>query len=512
MGLTDAEQLWQVKHRRLLYQFYRACLRDDQTSLAAVRQLAEKDPKLARAIERIEQALARRRHDPLEHHESGVTNAMHGIPELPLAPSEQPDSSQAESDSARPFTTPHDQLPDVSDTAPEVSDVPAALDINSYEYRLSRQIFAERTGADYSAMVDRKLSASFDRLELGKGDYATQAKALDLADTILKERMAPAQRLRVLHFCATLACNQGDFERALGYVEDSLAIAMRTGTPSVQIYLLDMRGGIHRNMSHLRQAIEDFRTALELYHNLPDETHHSLPALPTVEVAILVKLANLEFFLALYPAAERHAAEATTKLASLPNASVFAASLEWLRALLYRWRGQPELALRPALQALELLQPGGDTSALGRLQSVIASITLDMAEHVPEGTVRLAFARMASSHCDSALQLASECDDKEALALAQIEDVRYSRLCGTNRARVSLLEAVRKWGEDWGDPALLAQAFTALAQEMSNRKEPERALNLYRKALTLTQKSDLPALGVWAQRAILRASEMRGIP
>lgn len=517
MNLRDVEHDRRHQHQRLLYQYFRARVRGDQASLDALRRSAETDPALARAIQNIELSLARE------------WSAQQGIFSAP------PDQPEAEiGDGVSPALIDQSQPPDASSSAPPetsgMGEVPSAdqgrePEVDADAPRPSDQdapgrphIIAERTAADYSSAVERRLSASLGQWgqRMQREGGAARSKALDLADLILKEPMAPSQRLRALHLCATLAREAQDYPRALEYMDDAVEISLRTGPPEVQMSLFHLRGRIHRGLNHVRHAIEDYRTCLAICRQLPDETRHPSSTIHVIEVVALVELAAMEFILALYPTSERHSAEAATKLSALQhaslNASLMAATLEWLRALLHRWRGQPELALRPAAHALELLETIESTSAASRLHGVTAEITMDMAERLPVGTDRWAITKLASSHIDSALDLARASDDKEALALAQIAFARCSRSMGSDSDRRTTLEAVYQRGRAWNDEALQAQALTALAQEWSARGEAEQALTCYRKTLDLTDGSDVAALGVWAHRALLQASEMRRIP
>ncbi|HEY7834400.1 MAG TPA: hypothetical protein VIG30_12565 [Ktedonobacterales bacterium] len=402
MKPTDLEHSWRVKHSRLLYQYYRARQRDDQTVLAALYLWAESDLELVQAMQQIDQALV-----------------------------------------------------------------------------------------------------------------AKPNPAFDLAAAVRRERMPPAQYLRALYICATLAKEAQQNQRALEYVDEAIELAVRPDPSEILVGLLYLRAQIHRMLSAIRPAIEDYRTCLALYRDRPEYDQNQ----PTrVEVQILVELAGMEFFLALYPAAEQHAQEASARLGTVADAAHFAARLEWLRALLFRWRGQPEMAMRPAAQAINLLEPGHNASDLARLHVVAAGITLDLAERLPEGTDRLSFTRLGERHTKIAVELAygpevapqqsaQDLVDREALAMAQIESLRCSRLSGSADDHSGPLRNILERTQSWHDSALEAQARTALGQEWGARGETERALNQYRVVLSITDRQDMPALGVWARRALLRLSE-----
>jgi tetratricopeptide (TPR) repeat protein len=221
---------------------------------------------------------------------------------------------------------------------------------------------------------------------------------------------------------------------------------------------------------------------------------------------VTTNLAGLRFFLADYAVAEQLLAEARSLLPALNGKPQRrdVARIPWLEAHLYRWRGEPERALRPALAAAhEYDQSAGGSTV--RIQVVVADVALDLAATMPPGTDRDALLTLAEPHITRATVVATEVGDDIGGLLARLTALRLMRMRGENRDRVAPIEEIARRARRLQDDALLAQAFTALGNEWSERKEHESAQVCYRQTLSILDGSDVPALGVWAKRELLRA-------
>jgi hypothetical protein len=155
----------------------------------------------------------------------------------------------------------------------------------------------------------------------------------------------------------------------------------------------------------------------------------------------------------------------------------------------------------------------GTPAASGRIQSVVADIALDLAETFPPGAhgggARSAFVTLAGPYIERALGLTRESQDVGGEGMALLAHARYSRARRLNEDRLPAIEGVLRTARRLGDVALLAQAHTALGSELTARHESEAALVCYRQVLDALQGSDVPALGIWAHRAIVHADELR---
>jgi hypothetical protein len=81
-------------------------------------------------------------------------------------------------------------------------------------------------------------------------------------------------------------------------------------------------------------------------------------------------------------------------------------------------------------------------------------------------------------------------------------------MANTVRSPFVVIEAAFRAAHHLDDDALRAQGLTVLAEELDARGEHDAALNRYRDVLHVLDGSDVPAAGIWAQRALRLAEEM----
>jgi len=234
-----------------------------------------------------------------------------------------------------------------------------------------------------------------------------------------------------------------------------------------------------------------------------------------LEINVLVGLASSEFMLARYDRAEQHLLLARQLTSSSFHNSRTIASIAWMQSLLYRWRGQPEVALRYALPALDVYIHSAESpsalSAVGRLSCVATDIALDLAQTVPaenSPTARASYLTIASPYLKRALLTSQQSHDDTGVSLALLAQSRYDGLARRTSDRIQIIESVIQKAEQQHEIALLAQAYTALGQEYSLQGERELALNCYRRTLDTVAGTDTLAMGAFAWRNLLLAREM----
>jgi len=234
-----------------------------------------------------------------------------------------------------------------------------------------------------------------------------------------------------------------------------------------------------------------------------------------LELGELVMLVLSEFVLTRYTAALKHLQQARQLSASTPTSNRPASSIAWMEALLCRGRGEPELALHYAIAATDIRAQDAESSStlaeVGRLNSLVTEIALDLAETLPASTSstgRDAFLQLAHPYVKCAVQKAHQTSDNSGLCLALLAEARYDRVSGQNVNRVKRIEAVIQQGYQLDDIIILAGAYTELGREFAALGEAESALDCYRRALDAVG-TDMPALGAFARRALLLAREMQ---
>jgi hypothetical protein len=155
-----------------------------------------------------------------------------------------------------------------------------------------------------------------------------------------------------------------------------------------------------------------------------------------------------------------------------------------------------------------IAQQAGPPSVV-RAKLLVADIALDRAESRLSGERADAdnLLTLATPYVHSALALAEATQDQGGLGLAMLADARLSRLQGRESPRITTIEAVFSMAQQLGDIALLAQSQTALGDEFRYAGEKEASLMCYRATLDALGPSEIPALGVWAKRQLLFATE-----
>jgi hypothetical protein len=213
---------------------------------------------------------------------------------------------------------------------------------------------------------------------------------------------------------------------------------------------------------------------------------------------------RVRFFRGQYAQAEQLLDDARGLLPALhhPRVRLDAARIPWMEAHLFRWRGEPERALRPALAAAQVYAEEDAAASTVRIEVFSADVILDLVAALPMSTDREALLLMATPHVLNAMEVADRVGDAVGGVLARLTHLRLSRLRGENRARITAIEGLARHAKWLGDEVLLTLAFTTLGDEYRVRGELGTAANLYRQAIAVLDGSDLPATGVWAKRAL----------
>lgn len=349
--------------------------------------------------------------------------------------------------------------------------------------------------------------------------YSSITRRPDLAASFLRAGAcvsshagSPMSERQLLHVCYVLAlayAADGKCAQALRWLDTALELGVALNDPGALAELLYLHGVASSRLLRYQEAAADHWDCLALLHHRDADPS---PADLAFELDVLEQLAEFEFLLAHYDRSASLLESAARLVPAVPEQRAEAAGIEWVRAQLYRWRGEKELALRHAMAAADVYVEVGSPTTSGRIQTVVADIALDLAETFPAGAhiggARSAFVTLAGPYVERALSLAHESQDVEGEGMALLAHARYSRARGLNEDRLPAIEGVARTARRLADVALLAQAHTALGYELAARRESEAALACYRRALDTLEGSDVSALGVWAHRAIVRADHL----
>ncbi len=365
--------------------------------------------------------------------------------------------------------------------------------------------------AKYSPAVARALIRAYAVLRSGPQDVTHFQSARAYVNTCLHHPMTARQYLRVLYVLALAYAATEDDARAIAHLDDALDLAVHLSDTGALVELFYLRGALNGRRWRYRAAADDQGSSLSLVRDVVPAAHQHQPHDAAFTLDVLLELAASEFMVAHYEQSARHVDEARPLVGQVAGHQRQAATLEWLSALLLRWRGEPERALGPAMAAADVFAGLNAPAATSRIQSIVAEIALDIAESFPTGgdvQGRDAMLTLAGPYVRSAATLAREAGNASVEGIAVVACAQWERARRPETNVIPTIEAVLRAAEQCDDLPLRVQAVTALGQELEARGEHSSALKCYRQALDIVEKSEVPALGVWARRALLHASEM----
>lgn len=356
----------------------------------------------------------------------------------------------------------------------------------------------------YSRAVAGVLVQSYESISRGTGTTGGFLQAGRLVAPILKARMSRRQRLHLYFLISSVYGADNQYLVALDWTDRAIMLALRLRDSSAQMELLSQRATLNRALLRFRDAITDVGDCLALLDEHRDAAGVDDPAF---RLDLLSRLASFHFVLTLFDDAERVIAEARALTPLVPDGQFASANTEWIQAHIYRIKGMPELALRHALAVHEVFVREANKVTLDRLKFFIAETAMDWVDRLSLDADRKAFMMLARTHLQGAGRLAKETRDRPGQGLVRLAQIRYSRLSGATLDRITAIESVMKQARKLDDEALLAQALTALGDELAAQGNTEASLESYRNALAVLDGTQTPVLLIPAQRALRRAAQ-----
>jgi tetratricopeptide (TPR) repeat protein len=335
-------------------------------------------------------------------------------------------------------------------------------------------------------------------------------KACACVTQCLARPMSYRQRMRVFYVLAMSAVGERDLLAAAIFLDEALGLALRLDDLGACAELAYLHSSISSERQEFAVAADYGDISLEALHMIGDGANRPVDAAFELEVVVGLSIHN--FLRGQYQNSMSCVEEARRLIPLAPKRPLQAAAIEWMAALLDRWRGDLSGALHHAMAASEVYAGSGGLALNARIQSVVADIALDLARSfATDGPhhARDAFIELAGPYAKRAVQLAAKAQSASDQGLSLLTRARYRRTRGGNAEGIPTIEAVAHMANQLGDVPLLGQAHTALGDELAARGEAEAALNCYRTALDVLARSDASAMAVWPRRALLRASEMR---
>jgi tetratricopeptide (TPR) repeat protein len=321
----------------------------------------------------------------------------------------------------------------------------------------------------------------------------------------LDDLMSARQRMHAYFLLGSACLAVDESSLALEYFGEALEIStlgLQDAIASAQLAYLHATA--HMARMDYRGAADDLRDTLDILRALDGDV---APHIRVFELTVLGRMAMAQFTLADYDAASGFLSQAEPLLIFREQNIAGAGTVEWMWALIRRWQGLAPEALQHALVASDYYGAADAPNSYGRIQAVTAEIMLDQADYFGSGDAHSAYLKMAAPYIYRAVALARESCDPMGECLALLARTRLSRLQRKNEDRTRTLERIINIGERAGDGALLSQALTAFGHEAAAQGQISSALACYRRATKIASESNTPAMGRWAERALLRHQE-----
>jgi tetratricopeptide (TPR) repeat protein len=324
--------------------------------------------------------------------------------------------------------------------------------------------------------------------------------------------MSLQQRLHVVYVLAMAYSAAEFFDPAVGCLDEALELALRLGDGGARPDLLYLRGSILRRRWCYREAAANFASCLQELGARDGDQAAIAVSSTTLRLEVLLILAGIEFLLGSHDNCRNHLSDAAHSLSDGNQQPGADGTLHWITALEERLRGHLEHALAHATAACEIYSALDLPTSTGRIQVVVAEIIMDITDCVPQGSYLDRHIEEARAHINKALSETQSVADRSGVGLAVLARTRLSRLCRPSgddaSSRVSSIESVIGTAKELRDSALLCQAYTVLADELSARHETQASANLYRQAIRVAEMGDVIALATSARRALLQREEM----
>jgi tetratricopeptide (TPR) repeat protein len=354
----------------------------------------------------------------------------------------------------------------------------------------------------YSPGVADALKTAYRQLRQASWQARAFVDAFAVVHPFLGACMARQQRLRVFYVMGLASAAIGDYDSALAWLDEAVLLAHQLCDAGALVDLLYARGAALRGLNRYGEAADDYADCLALFRA---EKLVDTPLGPAIELDLLAHLGGFTFYSGQYDVAERLLHEARARMLLAPQADsspLTLATLNWIQALLYRWRNQPDLALNPAQVAADVYIEAGPPGSASRMWASLADVELDLGERLPDGTAHQQHIARARQHLHLATSLAAEAHDKIGQEFVRVRCIRLDRLARSNQSQLLRIEHVLRAAHRLHDEAVLADALTALGDELAAQGQVASAIDQYRQVIGLLDGSQVTAMGVWARRAL----------
>jgi tetratricopeptide (TPR) repeat protein len=360
---------------------------------------------------------------------------------------------------------------------------------------------------DYSLTASAALREAYTLLAHASAHASSQAvpwsQVHETLSPVVTQRMSRPQHRNVYFLLGMTQASLNRYDEALASLENACALSVELEDVTAIADISFLCGCLTRDQLHLSTATHYFEVSVTAFAQLPDPFQ---PESADKAFNTWIQLAFVSFYQAHFDETATHLEKARQLLPRTSLQSQGRADIQWIEALLSRWRGDRENGLRQAQAFAEVIAQQAAPPTVVRAWLLVADLALDCAESFLPDMRRATtpFVTLATPYIRDALSLARSAQDFAGLGLALLADARLSRVEGRDSPRVETIEHVFDMARQIGDIALLAQAHTALGDEFRFAGEKDAAVACYRTSLAALEPSDITALGVWPRQAMLR--------
>jgi tetratricopeptide (TPR) repeat protein len=320
--------------------------------------------------------------------------------------------------------------------------------------------------------------------------------------------MCAQQRMNAWYILAMAYAADDEYAQALLWLDQALDLACVLGDRLAQIDLLFLRGFISQRVGRFDHALRDYRDALAIH---TQRRRDHLPVDHEQELMLLIGAAGFALMQEDYELTSRLLSMARRAARRAPEAALVATYHDWLWAVLLHARGKSERALQHALRAAEALcREGGNPHSIVLIHAFTARVALDLAAtHQADSIGRLAHLKITALSLRKARRALAP-NNLSGKGYIQVRQARLDSLSGREARALDRIQAAEQLARQIGDDALLVQALTVHGHILAQHDDSgDAALQQYRAALAISEKSSFPLEGLPARRALRHLEEMR---
>lgn len=343
---------------------------------------------------------------------------------------------------------------------------------------------------------------------LASGELESACAALR---PFLATEMSKRQRVRAQYVEGVASARRGNYVESLAPLDEAVTIALDLDDVGAIAMLAAAQGLSHYMLHQFVSAAHYYHASLDAWRALRIPAGSATADDVRFEIDTLTRLSSQDLLLGRYQEARRLLRSARNLTPLVPEGDHIIGAIEWNLALLDRWRGEPEHALRHGVAALAAYSTQGESNNVARLHIVLADIALDLANVYVDDVITDTHDRLltlAEPHLLYARKAPRLAGEPAAEAMATLAYMRYLRASrDTTIDRLATIESVIRQAVALDDLTLMGQSLTAQGDELAARNQVESSQRAYRSAVELLTQIGAPGLGVLARRALLRSQE-----